>query len=104
MPRFLAQLLTAIALALALIGPAAAQPRPPLVLAAASLQETLNAAADLWARKGHPRPVISYAASSALARQIEAGAPPICLSRPTRSGWTTSRASGCCAPVRGRRC
>jgi molybdate transport system substrate-binding protein len=45
------------------------------VLAAASLQESLNAAADGWARKGHPRPVISFAGSSALARQIEAGAP-----------------------------
>jgi molybdate transport system substrate-binding protein len=31
--------------------------------------------ADAWAKQGHPRPVISYAASSALARQIESGAP-----------------------------
>jgi len=54
---------------------AAARPRPPLVLAAASLQESLEAAAGAWARKGHPRPVISFAGSSALARQIEAGAP-----------------------------
>jgi molybdate transport system substrate-binding protein len=45
------------------------------VLAAASLQESLNAAADAWARQGHPRPVLSFAGSSALARQIEAGAP-----------------------------
>jgi molybdate transport system substrate-binding protein len=52
-----------------------AQARGPLVLAAASLQESLNAAADGWARKGHPRPVISFAGSSALARQIESGAP-----------------------------
>ena len=49
--------------------------QPPLVLAAASLQESMTAAADAWARKGHPKPVISFAASSALARQIEAGAP-----------------------------
>lgn len=48
---------------------------PPLVLAAASLQESLTSAADAWARRGHPRPVLSFAASSALARQIEAGAP-----------------------------
>lgn len=54
---------------------AAPSPTAPLVLAAASLQESLNAAADQWARAGHPRPVISFAASSALARQIEAGAP-----------------------------
>ncbi|KUR70618.1 molybdenum ABC transporter substrate-binding protein [Novosphingobium fuchskuhlense] len=49
--------------------------RGPLVLAAASLQEALTAAADSWARKGHSRPVLSFAASSALARQIEAKAP-----------------------------
>lgn len=55
--------------------PAHAQQRGPLVLAAASLQEALNEAADVWAAKRHPRPVISYAGSSALARQIEAGAP-----------------------------
>lgn len=49
--------------------------QPPLVLAAASLQESLNKAADVWAAKGHARPVLSFAASSALARQIENGAP-----------------------------
>lgn len=47
----------------------------PLVLAAASLQESMSAAADRWAAKGHPHPVLSFAASSALARQIEARAP-----------------------------
>jgi molybdate transport system substrate-binding protein len=52
-----------------------AQAKPPLVLAAASLQESLTAAADAWAARGHERPVISFASSSALARQIEAGAP-----------------------------
>ncbi|MEI9928544.1 MAG: molybdate ABC transporter substrate-binding protein [Sphingomonas sp.] len=50
-------------------------PRPPLVLAAASLQESMSAAADAWAKEGHARPVISFAASSALARQVAAGAP-----------------------------
>lgn len=55
--------------------PAAAQGRDgPLVLAAASLQESMTAAANAWARKGHRRPVISFAASSALARQVAAGA------------------------------
>jgi molybdate transport system substrate-binding protein len=53
--------------------PATARDRGPLVLAAASLQESLTAAA--WAARGHDRPVLSFAASSALARQIEAGAP-----------------------------
>ncbi|HEX7743358.1 MAG TPA: molybdate ABC transporter substrate-binding protein [Sphingobium sp.] len=55
--------------------PAAARERGPLVLAAASLQESLTAAADAWTAQGHDRPVLSFAASSALARQIEAGAP-----------------------------
>ncbi|MBC2668789.1 molybdate ABC transporter substrate-binding protein [Novosphingobium piscinae] len=53
----------------------AGAPRAPVVLAAASLQEALSAAAAAWARRGHPRPVLSFAASSALARQVEAGAP-----------------------------
>jgi molybdate transport system substrate-binding protein len=73
-PRILASLLAFLALVFASV-PAFAQQRGPLVLAAASLQESLNAAADAWARKGHPRPVISFAGSSALARQIEQGAP-----------------------------
>ncbi len=63
---------------LTLIGAAtlgAAPPPPgPLVLAAASLQESMTAAAYAWARAGHPRPVVSFAASSALARQALAGA------------------------------
>lgn len=52
----------------------AAPANGPLVLAAASLQEAMSAAADSWAAKGHARPRISFAGSSALARQIEAGA------------------------------
>lgn len=61
--------------ALALGSPVSAQQRGPLILAAASLQESLIEAADAWTKRKHPRPVISFAASSALARQIEAGAP-----------------------------
>nr|WP_245647750.1 molybdate ABC transporter substrate-binding protein [Novosphingobium lentum] len=55
--------------------PARAQTTGPLVLAAASLQESLTAAADAWAARKHPRPVLSFASSSALARQVLAGAP-----------------------------
>lgn len=62
-------------LALALPMPLRAEPRGPLVLAAASLQEAMDDAADAWARKKLPRPVISVAGSSTLARQIERGAP-----------------------------
>lgn len=57
------------------IPPAAAEQRAPLVLAAASLQEALTEAAAAYSAKGHAKPVISFAASSALARQIESGAP-----------------------------
>lgn len=47
----------------------------PVVLAAASLQESLEEVGDAWAAEGHPAPVLSFAASSALARQIAQGAP-----------------------------
>ena len=67
-------LLALLALCLGAL-PAHAAERGPLVLAAASLQESLNKAADAWAAKGHARPVLSFAGSSALARQVEAGAP-----------------------------
>jgi molybdate transport system substrate-binding protein len=55
--------------------PLSAQQRAPVVLAAASMQEALNDAADAWTRQGHVRPVLAFASSSALARQVEAGAP-----------------------------
>ena len=45
------------------------------VFSAASLQESLDAVADLWTERSGQPVVISYAASSALARQIEQGAP-----------------------------
>lgn len=47
----------------------------PTVLAAASMQEALTEAADRWEAQGHTRPALSFAATSALARQIESGAP-----------------------------
>src|SRR3546814_368571 len=75
MIRLLGRLLLFLSLMCAGLSPAMATARAPLVLAAASLQESLTAAADAWAAKGHARPVLSFAGSSALARQIEAGAP-----------------------------
>lgn len=69
--RFLFLLLAALAAT-----PAVAQtPGGPLVLAAASLQEAMTDAGHAWAQQGHPAPVLSFAASSALARQVTAGAP-----------------------------
>ncbi|MGI4732944.1 MAG: molybdate ABC transporter substrate-binding protein [Janthinobacterium lividum] len=68
--------IAAVGVALSTGGTASATPtETPIVLAAASLRESLSAAADAWAARGHPRPVLSFAASSALARQVEAGAP-----------------------------
>ncbi len=52
-----------------------AAPEPPLLLAAASLQEAMEEAADAWSARGHARPRLSFAGTSALARQIAAGAP-----------------------------
>ena len=70
--QFFVTLFVAIA---AIPGVAVAQEKGPLVLAAASLQEALTDAADAWAARRHPRPVLAFAGSSTLARQIEAGAP-----------------------------
>lgn len=47
----------------------------PVVLAASSLQGPLDEAADAWAEAGHARPVLSYAGTPTIARQVEAGAP-----------------------------
>jgi molybdate transport system substrate-binding protein len=49
--------------------------QPPLVFAAASLKDALDAVAVDWRKETGKRAVFSYAASSALARQIESGAP-----------------------------
>lgn len=70
MLRWLLPLLLAL-----LPGAIHARDRGPVVLAAASLQEAMTDAARTWASRGHPRPVLSFAASSALARQVQAGAP-----------------------------
>jgi len=75
MPSLPRRLLLCFFLSLCSVTAAAAPPAPAVVLAAASLREALGEASDAWARQGHPRPVLSLAASPALARQIEAGAP-----------------------------
>jgi molybdate transport system substrate-binding protein len=55
--------------------PSWAQPRDVVVLAAASLKNALDEASGAWTKQTGKAPRISYAASSALARQIEAGIP-----------------------------
>ncbi|UFN47746.1 molybdate ABC transporter substrate-binding protein [Roseomonas sp. OT10] len=47
----------------------------PTVFAAASLTDAMRALGEAWRAKGHPLPRFSFAASSALARQMEQGAP-----------------------------
>jgi molybdate transport system substrate-binding protein len=63
-----------LALSAALLAPAVVR-ADPTVFAAASLKEALDAVAAAWVAQGHPRPVIAYAGTPALARQIEQGAP-----------------------------
>lgn len=63
------------ALAAALPRPATAQEQPLTIFAAASLTDAMRVLAETWQAKGHPAPRLSFAASSALARQIEQGAP-----------------------------
>ena len=60
---------------LAISQPSALSAKPALVFAAASLQGALDNVADAYAAQGHERPVMSYAGSALLARQIIAGAP-----------------------------
>lgn len=70
MPRSLLLLLVLCALAL----PARAE-QPVRVFAAASLTHALNEISRQWAAQNRPAPSLAYGASSALAKQIEAGAP-----------------------------
>jgi molybdate transport system substrate-binding protein len=65
--------LAALAFALALALPARAETLT--IFAAASLKESLDEVVRAFAAKGKTKAVVSYGASSALARQIGAGAP-----------------------------
>jgi molybdate transport system substrate-binding protein len=56
-------------------GPAFAQVKQPLVFAAASMKTALDEIAAQWQRESGKKPVISYAASNTLIKQIEQGAP-----------------------------
>ncbi|WBV45153.1 molybdate ABC transporter substrate-binding protein [Pseudoroseomonas cervicalis] len=61
---------------LPLLSGARAQGTPgPTVFAAASLTDAMRALAEAWRGQGRPAPRFSFAASSALARQMEQGAP-----------------------------
>ena len=64
--------LVLLAMIAACSGPAR---RGPVVFAASSLQEPLEALGERWVAQGGDPPVFSFASSAALARQIEQGAP-----------------------------
>ncbi|MCC6470084.1 MAG: molybdate ABC transporter substrate-binding protein [Alphaproteobacteria bacterium] len=65
----------AFMIVLAASGPARAQTTQPVIFAAASLKNALDDIAAQWKAETGKNPAISYAASSALAKQIEQGAP-----------------------------
>ncbi len=54
---------------------AARAQQPATIFAAASLTDALRDLSAQWAARGNPAPRLTFAASSALARQIEQGAP-----------------------------
>lgn len=70
--RMFASLLVWLAIAL---GAAASAAEPVKIFAAASLKNALDEAGSAWKAKAGKDVVVSYAASSALAKQIEQGAP-----------------------------
>jgi molybdate transport system substrate-binding protein len=70
-----AAVLSAILLAALMLAPAARAEERVMVFAAASLKNALDAVAAAWRTEAGDTAVISYAASPALARQIEQGAP-----------------------------
>lgn len=78
MPRLIALLLSFVALlgaAATHAAPAKPAPGPILVFAAASLQGSLDDVAAAWTKRSGQPVKISYAGSSALAKQIAQGAP-----------------------------
>lgn len=70
-----ARLFLILTLALSACSGNGTSPDRPVVLAPSSLQEALEEVADAWATQGHSRPVLSFAGSPTIARQITGGAP-----------------------------
>lgn len=71
------RLLVALAASGILLAPPlrAQEAQGPTVFAAASLTDAMRALGEAWRARGHPVPRFAFAASSALARQMEQGAP-----------------------------
>jgi molybdate transport system substrate-binding protein len=68
-------LVAAVLAALPGAAPASAEPEPTMIFAAASLKNALDAALARYGDATGREVIVSYAASSALAKQIENGAP-----------------------------
>ncbi len=73
--RWLLAFFAAVSLSLTSITAAKAEDRPFTIFAAASLKNALDAVNLAWEKNGGGKVTVSYAASSALAKQIEGGAP-----------------------------
>ena len=74
-PIFLAALVVFAATIATGMATGTARAQDVTVMAAASLTDAMKALGLAWAAKGNPAPRFAYGASSALARQIEQGAP-----------------------------
>jgi molybdate transport system substrate-binding protein len=74
-PQFAALGFAALGLISLVAGAARAQGGDIVVFAAASLKNALDAVSAQWQKETGKKAVVSYAASSALAKQIEQGAP-----------------------------
>jgi molybdate transport system substrate-binding protein len=73
---FLRALVAALAIGAAILPlETNAEDKGPVVFAAASLKNALDAVNEAWQKETGRQAIISYAASSALAKQIEQGAP-----------------------------
>ena len=81
------------------VAPALAHAQEVTVMAAASLTDAMKELGQAWAARGNPAPRFSFGASSALARQIEQGAPAdIFISADEALGRTTlQKQSTCCS-------
>ena len=103
-------MLTRLFAILGLCATLAAAPQPAAaqdtltVFAAASMRNALDDVDAAFTKATGVKVTASYAASSALAKQIAQGAPADVLSRPTSSGWIFSNSRSWLQPARASIC
>ena len=71
------------------------------VFAAASLKEAMDDQARQFEASTGNKVIVSYGASNALAKQVEAAAPADIFISATSTGWTTSVSANCLRPTPG---